>query len=187
MEGRGRPWGSGTVWLLAGVLLLAGILVGCGGKKESQYEKVKHEVEAEWEELTPAQEQRRLKAANASQRRWERQQRKCPEYAASPKQMPGPAGTEVPSLHVGCGDFGEWPLTVKSGVLQCEEEIVSSLVVQRVTFTTPDGVTYAVNGHALDAGYPDIKPIWKKEPGGYGLRVNIGPLIDRGLRLCEGS
>lgn len=178
------------MWLVALLVLLVAppTLSGCGAsKKESFMERAERQVGEEWEEMSPAEKRAELRKTERNQARWERQQRKCPAYLARPKQMPGPAGVMVPSLHEGCGDFGEWPLTVKSGVLQCEEEIVSSFVVQRVTFTTPDGTVYAVNGHALDAGYPDIKPIWKKDPGSYGLRVNIGPLIDRGLRLCEGS
>lgn len=69
---------------------------------------------------------------------------------------------------------GEWPFTVSHGVLGCTDP-------QQVTFNV-DGTAYAVNGSAMDAGFRDIKPIWKPAPG--GLRVDIGPMIDKGLTLC---
>lgn len=109
-------------------------------------------------------------------------------YSAEPSLAEGPVGSEIPTLHLGCGDIGRgWPLAVKEGLLQCEEEVVAELIVQRVTFEAPNGVVYAVNGHALDAEYPPIDPIWKKDPTGIAPRVSIGPLIDRGLELCEGA
>ena len=185
MRGGRRFWGRGAAWLSVVFLLLAAVpvLAGCGEKKETQYEKIKHEVEAEWEELTPAQERRRLKAANASQRRWE----KCPGYAARPTHALGPEGVEVASLRIGCGDVGRWPLKVKSGLLQCEEEVVNGYLLQKVWFTAPDGTAYGVNGTAQDAGYPGIDPIWKDDPAGYGLKISISPLIDQGLKLCESA
>jgi hypothetical protein len=93
--------------------------------------------------------------------------------------------------HVQASDYGPaWPLTVSSGVLRCE-------VPALVTFTTEDETTYAVNGaaggFAEDRGWvDDISPIWKEDPRSRldpaltGLKVNIGPLIDDGLALCEG-
>jgi hypothetical protein len=71
----------------------------------------------------------------------------------------------------------QWPLTVDSGTLSCD----GSDGVGSVTFET-GGKLYAVNGLARQDGYADITPIWAK--AGYGLRKNIGPLIDRGLKLC---
>jgi Protein of unknown function (DUF2511) len=109
-------------------------------------------------------------------------------YHASPGYAEGPQGESVPSLHIDCGDVGEsWPLTVKQGLLQCEPLVLAGLPVQRVTFETPDGELYAVNGHALDAGYPEIDPIWKADPTGVAPKMSISPLIDRGLRLCEAA
>jgi hypothetical protein len=49
-----------------------------------------------------------------------------------------------------------------------------------VTFNV-EGTTYGINGDAHE--YPAIDPIWRPVPG--GERVNIGPMIDRGLKLCE--
>jgi Protein of unknown function (DUF2511) len=79
-------------------------------------------------------------------------------------------------LEVSRADFGrDWPLTVKSGTLNCEG-------AGAVTFTT-NGTTYAVNGLASGMDqWPEIDAIWADASG--GLKKNIGPLIDRGLKLC---
>ena len=82
------------------------------------------------------------------------------------------------SIEVSRADFGaEWPLTVDSGTLSCEADAV--------TFES-SGTTYAVNGTAgsRDAGV-DIEPIWADDPSGDAPKLNIGPLIDRGIELCE--
>ena len=94
---------------------------------------------------------------------------------------PNASSVEAPAGSIGVeevsrGDFGaDWPLTVDSGVLACQG-------AGAVTFTAPDGTTYAVNGLAQSAtSYPEIDPIWADSGK---LKVDIGPLIDRGLDLC---
>lgn len=90
---------------------------------------------------------------------------------------------------IGCGggnvssdEFGaDWPLTVDSGDLRCEGSDGFGAVV----LTDPDGNEYGVNGVALSQGYPPIDPIWKDNPELAGLKISIGPLIDRGLSLCK--
>jgi Protein of unknown function (DUF2511) len=85
------------------------------------------------------------------------------------------------SERVSRADFGdEWPLTVDSGVLSCESGGF-------VYFTADaDGTRYAVNGFAMTKGdAPRIDAIWANDPTGVGPRQNIGPLIDRGLALCD--
>lgn len=75
-------------------------------------------------------------------------------------------------------DFGaDWPLTVSHGELRCEEP-------SAVVFTAPDGTEYGVNGMATTQGYAEIDPIWRRDPSGIVPRMDIGPLIDRGLELC---
>jgi len=89
----------------------------------------------------------------------------------------GGGGGGGSGLEVSRSDFGkDWPLTVQSGTLNCEG-------AGAVTFTT-NGTTYAVNGLAngMDQ-WPDIDAIWADAP--HGLKKNIGPLIDRGLKLCN--
>jgi hypothetical protein len=72
----------------------------------------------------------------------------------------------------------DWPLTVEAGVVRCEG-------AGAVTFTT-GGTTYAVNGLARGMGtYPDVHAIWADDPDFEGLKKYIGPIIDRGLALCN--
>lgn len=79
--------------------------------------------------------------------------------------------------------FGrQWPLTVPAVVVACP---VSSAVVARV-----DGVTYAVNGTAKtfadEYGWRDgIDPIWAPDPQLRGLKIDISPVLDYDLDLCE--
>lgn len=71
---------------------------------------------------------------------------------------------------------GDWPFTVADGMLQCGAP-------DRVTFTS-GGVIYALNGSAKSAGaFEDVAPIWK-DSNFPGVKVNIGPMIDKGLTLC---
>lgn len=72
-----------------------------------------------------------------------------------------------------------WPLTVASAVLHCNNYAVS---------ITAAGNTYALNGLATDRKiapeFPDN--LWRNDPKhpGLGGKVNIGPLIQKGLSLC---
>jgi len=82
----------------------------------------------------------------------------------------------------------KWPLSVNAGYLGCEGS--------GVWFATTDGTTYAVNG-AAHGRYKPIEPIWLADQkmmrelkaagasGGPTLRVNIGDLIQEGLKLCS--
>jgi hypothetical protein len=71
---------------------------------------------------------------------------------------------------------GTWPFTVNHGVVGCTDG--------KVTFTAPDGTVYGINGTALDAGYADAKPIWRKDPTGLAPNVSIGDVQEVGLKLC---
>lgn len=74
----------------------------------------------------------------------------------------------------------EWPLTVSGGVLSCERGAV--------TFSA-NGITYAVNGTAMThgkyLGWRDIREVWKDNPAIPGTKINIGPMIEKGLLLCR--
>lgn len=87
-----------------------------------------------------------------------------------------PAGT---SVEVTRADFGrDWPLTVDSGVLSCEGA--------GAVYFTSGGTRYALNGLAQGQGdAPEVDPIWADNPSGFAPKKNIGPLIDRGLQLCD--
>jgi len=90
------------------------------------------------------------------------------------------------SAQVSQSDFGSnWPLTVSKGTLSCAP-LGGDLGI--VTFSE-NGKTYAVNGlakgRAKQNGWRAIDEIWKANPSVPGTKINIGPLIDRGLSLCK--
>lgn len=83
-------------------------------------------------------------------------------------------------------DFGDrWPFTVDQGVLRCEPP-------SQVVFSS-GGVDYAVNGMARGdmraRGWQEIDGIWAPntdpEVAGMDLKISVGPLIERGLELCD--
>src|SRR4051794_34994837 len=76
----------------------------------------------------------------------------------------------------------KWPLKVNNGTLHCD----GSGGVGDVTITV-GGTTYALNGAAKShTNAKDIRPIWANDAHlGFGLKKDIGPLIQRGLRLCQ--
>ena len=89
----------------------------------------------------------------------------------------------VDGTHIGRADLGDaWPLTVEEGTLACN----GSGGVGEVFFTAPEGTAYAVNGAAKsNERLADVTPIWADNPDINGLKKDIGPLIDKGLALCE--
>ena len=89
---------------------------------------------------------------------------------------PSLAANEARMSRAELGD--DWPLTTEEGIVSCEG-------AGEVYFTT-NGTHYAVNGLAngLDNA-PDIEAIWADDPKMKGLKINIGPIIDRGLELCD--
>ena len=84
------------------------------------------------------------------------------------------------SIEISENQFDNWPLTVDSGTLTCRANMV--------TFSS-GGKTYALNGiarsHARRSGWSEIRPIWRDNPAIPGTKINIGPLISRGLELCR--
>lgn len=79
---------------------------------------------------------------------------------------------------------GPWPFTVPEGTLLCAPYGVGGSQ-QSVTFVA-NRVMYAVNGTAKGAGqFEDIESIWKANPEIPGTKVNIGPVLEKGLSLCN--
>ncbi|WP_072803470.1 DUF2511 domain-containing protein [Rhodococcoides yunnanense] len=97
--------------------------------------------------------------------------------SAAPAQPPAATAANVPAGFVSeTGWTGEWPFTVSEGVLMCARP-------QRVTFTSGRTI-YALNGSATTAGgFEDVASIWK-DSSFPGVKVDIGPMIERGLGLC---
>ena len=120
-----------------------------------------------------------------------------PAGEACPPARAGRFGVATASERVSRTSMGdEWPLTVESGCAYC---------VRSAAFFVHGGRTYGLNGIAL-SDLPEIDPIWAYDPAGdrmhrrclasaaregypvsdcNRLRVNIGPLLNRALRLCE--
>lgn len=100
--------------------------------------------------------------------------------------------------------FGNaWPFTVSAGTLVCEQKMRGGRVLPMVTFIPVEGpyahTPLAVNGTAA-TDYPDVDPIWRNDertmkelaaagvkfaPDGWRPKVQIGPIIEAGLKLCE--
>jgi hypothetical protein len=71
-----------------------------------------------------------------------------------------------------------WPLTVEAGVVSCQDG--------SVLFMDPIGVQYAVNGLAMTqhSELARIDEIWAHRKDDPALRIDISPVLDRGLDLC---
>lgn len=77
---------------------------------------------------------------------------------------------------------GPWPFTVDTATLLCTKGADG----ERVTVVA-DREMYALNGTAKSAKlWPPFDPIWLDNPNTPGLKVDIGPMIQRGLALCGG-
>jgi hypothetical protein len=75
---------------------------------------------------------------------------------------------------------GPWPFTVPDATLACTN--LRGLESQTLT---SNGITYALNSVAKDAGpSPAIDPIWRADPDTPGSRINIAEVIDRARILC---
>lgn len=115
----------------------------------------------------------------------------CAGYA--PAEAKAPTTVEVPSeiakdpgLLVSTTFGDKWPLTVPYVVAHCEGITVAGRPLKVATLDAPDGKTYAANGTAKDHGnYLDIDPIWAPHPGVSGLKIDISPVIDAALALCD--
>ena len=70
-----------------------------------------------------------------------------------------------------------WPLKVDEGWLEC---VGSNAVVFHHA-----GIAYAVNGAAnANSAFTSIAPIWADDPTAKGTKLDLGPLIGRGLARC---
>lgn len=191
--------------MLLGTVAVAALLVGCGSGSTSDSstthvtagEKVRFErqqiLEAARASIRTGE--RRSEAAaialrqshkEAAERKATKETRQRMERALAEFEQEEAEAEPAPTRpgEVSKAEFGgKWPLTVSHGTLDCD----GSNGVGDVTFTDPQGFRYAVNGLALQEGLPEITPIWRFQPGmaKYELRVDMGPLIDRGLALCR--
>lgn len=115
----------------------------------------------------------------------------CADYA--PAEDESSATVEVPSklvdapgLLVSTDYEDEWPLTVPYVVANCEEISVAGRPLQVATVDAPNGNTFAANGTAKSHGnYSEIDPIWAEHPSVDGLKIDISPVTEAALALCE--
>jgi hypothetical protein len=101
----------------------------------------------------------------------------------APPSPTGPSGDAHVQSLITKESFGEaWPLTVSRGELGCRRGEVTFIVVDD---RNGNAVTYAVNAKAKESGHRDISEILADNPKSPGTKKDIGPLIDRGLKLCQ--
>lgn len=84
-------------------------------------------------------------------------------------------------------DYGnDWPLTVPTAVVRCEDPLSNGYGSVTVTI---EGTEYAVNGDARQSGrWPDFttSSYWRDDTQlGAGVKVSIDPVIEAGLKLCH--
>lgn len=106
-----------------------------------------------------------------------------PEPAPSPSPQPEREGRSEGEglasneLRVSRDEFGDaWPFKVDEGVIACEG--------LEYTFTA-DGRTYALNGIAIQAGYPEIDEIWLDDPDIPGAKISLSPFNRLASELCD--
>ena len=109
--------------------------------------------------------------------------------AEKTKPAPKPKRTERPNVANRDTWSGTWPLTIDSGMLTCTK-VLRAGGRAAVYITTRNGDMWPLNGvakahHSSFGAKPDITPIWRNNPDIPGTKVNIGPLIQKGLRLCD--
>lgn len=115
-----------------------------------------------------------------------------PILSASPVEQP-PAVINRHEVRITQGEYGDaWPFTVDSGVLAgnpTDLRLSNGTALAEVTFTA-EGKTYYVNGTAKGTGrYAELDDIWARDasaPKELGLKKNMGPIIERGLKLARG-
>jgi hypothetical protein len=90
------------------------------------------------------------------------------------------------SVSISRKEYGEdWPFTVEQGTLRVEHRRIGGRDLVGVVFEA-EGQSYALNGWAAEWGLgDDIHPILALDPRlkGYGVRKDIGPIVNRGLSL----
>jgi hypothetical protein len=106
----------------------------------------------------------------------------CGAPAAAPTSAPT-GGSNRPAGLVERASWtdGPWPFTVDYATLLCNKGADGERVL-----VVADREMYALNGTAKSTKlYPPFDSIWADDPNVAGLKVNIGPMLARGLALCK--
>lgn len=118
-------------------------------------------------------------------------------HVSSPTPTPVAAAPPVAGKHqvtITRAEYGDaWPFTVESGTLTGSltgRSTSGGTELTEVTFTS-GGMTYYVNGIAKTTRrYAALEDIWASDtsvPKDWALKKNIGPIIERGLKLAKGT
>jgi len=105
-----------------------------------------------------------------------------PSKPPIPVTAPVAPPTQTSSISLKASDFGdEWPFTV-DGELDC---LPVSETTGSVILRSGERI-YGINGIAQNSGnFAPIESIWKDNPQIPGAKMNIGDVIDRGLKICD--
>lgn len=106
------------------------------------------------------------------------------EPTAANKPEPGPAAKQQSITIIDQETFGaEWPFTQPEMHLACLQG--SAVVVMDVN----TGAMYPVNGiasgKAASMGMQPLDQVWQDSTDIPGTKVSVGPVIERGLALCN--
>jgi hypothetical protein len=104
-------------------------------------------------------------------------------YPTSPRGRAANQALSTNQVLITREEYGKaWPFTVDEGILIGD----SSRGLPAVSFAV-GSTTYGINGVASsDPSNAEVEAIWAKNPDISGARINIGPIIDRGLSLAKG-
>lgn len=85
---------------------------------------------------------------------------------------------------ISADDFGAaWPFTVEEMHLSCMNG--NAVVVA----DAETGVMYALNGvarnNASRLALEPLDKVWRADPANQGAKVDLGPVIEQGLKLCK--
>lgn len=119
--------------------------------------------------------------------------REAPAPGVAAAAAPTPTAKKRHEVTITRIEYGEaWPFTVESGVLKGNptgQKLSDGTELAEVTFAT-GGKTYYVNGTAKGTRrYAELDDIWAADPSAsedLALKINIGPIIERGLKLASG-
>lgn len=117
----------------------------------------------------------------------------APARVAAESATPKPSVETRHEVTITRAEYGEaWPFTVESGVLKgtpTGRKLSDGTELAEVTFAT-GGRTYYVNGTAKGTQrYAELDDIWAAGSSiaeEVPLKKNIGPIIERGLKLAQG-
>ena len=120
----------------------------------------------------------------------------CVEQRGGSAQVDADAGISgstqnMEEVYAATWTDGPWPLTIDEGVISCVMVDMPLGTLPVAVIADGNGTIWALNGIAktyvpILGGRSEIRPIWRDDPRypGTEIKIDIGPLIQRALRLC---